>query len=276
MKTRLFVLLDFSSYTKTLVKLAAAWALKADADVILIHQIPGFAPAFADSKSRRMLIEREIDDARSEAAALEKEYFPFTVATTIEVTDKQLIPFIKSKLSDKYNDLILMGLKGTGVLKQLFIGSHVTGVIDSCNVPVLATPSQYSARLPSRLIVALSYRYPINEAALNKILESYKGGIEHMDFITVIKSEDVNALALDYLDILAKKFAPACSTRFNFFSGDNALEDIKEFVGKDSGALLVVQKGARTLKDKIFRKFVINELVYDGSIPLLVLPSEQS
>lgn len=36
--------------------------------------------------------------------------------------------------------------------------------------------------------------------------------------------------------------------------------------------MLVVQKGSRLLTDQLFRQFLINELVYEGQTPLIVLP----
>ena len=36
--------------------------------------------------------------------------------------------------------------------------------------------------------------------------------------------------------------------------------------------MLIVQKGSRLLTDQLFRRFLINELVYEGQTPLIVLP----
>jgi nucleotide-binding universal stress UspA family protein len=276
MKTKLFVLIDFSPYSTSLVKMAVKWAKKMDAEIALVHQVHGFVPALASSNSKNMLIEQEKGSAQAQLSTLITEHIPISIFVSIHVTDRQLLPFIQSLMLPSCKNLLFMGLKGSGVLKQLFIGSTVISMIESANVPVLAMPIIEDIEIPKKLIVALSYKYPINEDSLRSLVESLSGHLEHIDFITVIKPEDTNALALDYLDILAKKFTVFCSSKYYFYSGDHALSEIKAFVGQQPDAVLVVQKGARTLKDKVFRKFIINELVYEGSLPMIVLPEQEA
>ncbi|NHW58665.1 universal stress protein, partial [Escherichia coli] len=49
-------------------------------------------------------------------------------------------------------------------------------------------------------------------------------------------------------------------------------EGIKKVINNNETEILVLQKGNRFVTDHIFRKFLVNELVYVGDIPLVVLP----
>lgn len=48
--------------------------------------------------------------------------------------------------------------------------------------------------------------------------------------------------------------------------------NIKDVINSKVDELLVVQKGSRLFSDHLFRKFMINELVYEGQTPMIVLP----
>jgi hypothetical protein len=56
------------------------------------------------------------------------------------------------------------------------------------------------------------------------------------------------------------------------YEGNNPFNDIKKVINNNNGQMLIVQKGSRLLTDHFFRKFLINELVYEGQTPLVVLP----
>ena len=75
-----------------------------------------------------------------------------------------------------------------------------------------------------------------------------------------------------YLADLTLLFADRYKTDFVVYEGNNAFEDIKKVINNKIDEILVVQKGSRLLTDQLFRKFLINELVYQGQTPLVVLP----
>lgn len=74
------------------------------------------------------------------------------------------------------------------------------------------------------------------------------------------------------LNDLAKLFAERYETKTAIYKGRNRISEIKKVINNKEEELLIVQKGSRLLTDHIFRKFLINELVYEGQTPLIVLP----
>ncbi|MGV3657517.1 MAG: hypothetical protein ACO1NX_06165, partial [Chitinophagaceae bacterium] len=61
------------------------------------------------------------------------------------------------------------------------------------------------------------------------------------------------------------------NSSYHTFEGKNALDAIKEHMRQNKDAYLVVQRGSRTFDDSVLRRFMINELVYSASVPMVVL-----
>ncbi|MBK7426529.1 MAG: hypothetical protein IPI60_05615 [Saprospiraceae bacterium] len=75
------------------------------------------------------------------------------------------------------------------------------------------------------------------------------------------------------LERLTALFKDRFNTSFEIYEGSNPFEDIKKVINNKIDEILIVQKkGSRLLTDQLFRKFLINELVYDAQTPLIVLP----
>jgi len=71
---------------------------------------------------------------------------------------------------------------------------------------------------------------------------------------------------------LCAMFVDRFNTDFAIYEGNNPFEDIKKVINNKIDELLIVQKGSRLLTDQLFRRFLINELVYEGQTPMIVLP----
>ncbi|TXK47150.1 universal stress protein [Pontibacter qinzhouensis] len=273
MRTRLIVLIDFSPYSQTLLKLAGKWSKMIQADLLLVHQVPGLIPAFTDSESRQQINAIEKEEALTNLTKLAQEAISTPANITYLVSEKSLLLSLSELHTPDSNDLVLVGLKGTGLLKQIFIGSTAIQLIEELNCPIITVPQQTSTLVPKKLIVALSYRYPLNVIAFNSFLSTFKDSITQVEFISVVASKDIEEESITYLTRLRNNYEGHIPSSFQIFKGENTFDEIKNYVKQNNDAMLVVQKGSRSLTDKLFRKFLINELVFDGATPLTVIPS---
>ncbi len=80
-------------------------------------------------------------------------------------------------------------------------------------------------------------------------------------------------MAVDrYLRGLQELFAPHAAVSTEKFYDADVAARTRQLVGTTADSLLVVQKGSRLLTDQFFRRLLINELVYEGETPMVVLP----
>ena len=279
MKNRLITLIDFSIYSHALAELAVRWGRIASAQLVFVHEVPGLVPSMADTSSKDEIVKNEKEEA------LEK-LRRFTSTETYEidvrfvVTGSHLLTTINELLSEGFNDTILVGIKGTGMLKQMLIGNTASMVIDEINRTVVAVPDKLCAvpnefcnLVPKRLVVSLNYKFPLNEEALNDFLNQYNNAIQEIEFISSVDNDEKEDKAKDYLNKLSDKYSMNLKSSYRVFIGKKHFEQIKNYVQSSPNTVLIVQKGSRNLTDLLFRKFLINEVIHDGSLPMVVLPT---
>lgn len=272
MKVNLIVLVDFSPYSESLVNFAADWGDLLKAKLIFVHKISAYAPAMAEAEIRRKIIETEKKEAFSKLKSLVEKYFSNQENINYEVTEESLILFLPQLMDEGENNLLMLGLKGTGLLKNIFIGSTVTKVIEELNHITVSFP-KISRPVPESFIIALNYKYTLNEVALDNLIQLFKSSLKQVEFISVVSTKDSEAEATDYLSKLHERFNNSIPSSFKIFKGNESFQEVKSYLEGNSSSILIVQKSSRSLTDLLFRRVFINEVVFDGSIPLIVLPS---
>jgi len=267
-KNRILSLIDFSDNSESLIKFSSEFSKIIDSEVIFVHQILAAAPVMADLETRKILIEIEKNKALEKLKALtKKQYFK---AAELFASDKTILGILDELKNDTYFDWAFVGLKGTGFLKKIFIGSTALKVIEDSELLTVAIPIQKEIFIPSRLVVSVYYKYPINIAQFNLILSNLSEQNKEIEFITVITEKDNEDKSINYLIQLKLMYSEYNAT-INPFRGKDAFSEIINHMEDKKDSFLVVQQGSRSLTDSLFRKFLINDLVYSSSIPLIVL-----
>ncbi|HRP56552.1 hypothetical protein [Agriterribacter sp.] len=206
--------------------------------------------------------------------------FTEDMSVKFHVTERNLLLEISDLMKQGFNDYVILGIKGTGMLKKILMGSTATKIINELNAITVAVPDKLctaSSKLcnlvPKHIVVTINDRYALNEPAFNNFLDTFSGSIEEIRFMSVIQSEKVANEAGAYLRVLQERYNEKIPSGYSIFKGANVFNEIRRNVQINSDTALVVQKGSRSLTDRLFRKFLIDRLVHDGSLPLVILPS---
>lgn len=272
MKTNLIVLVDFSSYSETLLKFAKKWSELTGAEIMLVHKVTYAIPALADSGSRKSIIQYEKEKALTSLRSLANDNHLPQAKTSYQVFETGLTSTLLKSMEGNYNDLILAGLKGGGTLSKILFGSTTLQVIEELNKITIALPVKLQNYAPKILTVATHYKFPLNKNTLKHFLKNYAVFAESIQFIS-IKSPDENYKKChEYLLNLSQEFNHILPSSFELFEGVSALAEIKNFTSENPNTMVVVQKGSRSFSDYLFRKFFINELINNFSLPLIILP----
>jgi hypothetical protein len=272
MKTRLVVLIDFSPQTAVILKLAKRWSEITNAEILLIHQVTYAIPALTDSETRTKIIQFEKGKANAKLSSLIQKHFKKTDAVDFEIYEKNLILSLKHMVGKKFNDIVMLGTEGTGFLKKYFMGSTALKIIDELNCLIITVPPFYEAHFPQKLTVAVTHKYPLNRSAFSNFLGVIKNFIELVHFISIVTPGENVKKAHEYLLNLTQECEHNIPCTYDLFEGSSAFAEIKDFVLDNPNTMLVVQKGSRNLSDHLFRKFFINDLVHDSSLPLIIIP----
>jgi nucleotide-binding universal stress UspA family protein len=268
MKKRFIVLTDLSEHSANLLEYAWDWARRVDAEIALVHQVMVFVPSFADVESGAEITRQAILEAVHQMEALCEPVFPDEARVSMHVSEIPLRQTLSRLLGEPFSHLIVTGLKGTSLLKKMFIGSTTVQILETTSDIVAAIPKDITSYTPEKIFVAVSEKHPFNAAVFNNLLEWMGPEAGPLTFFYLGKSGEDNSMIEKQLRDLAKLF----SAEMALYEGGNAFADIKKVINNREKELLVVQKGSRLLTDRLFRKFLINELVYEGETPLIVLP----
>ncbi|CAN5555666.1 hypothetical protein BH23BAC1_BH23BAC1_51610 [soil metagenome] len=272
MEKRFLVLIDFSTYSRDQLLLAHSWGIAIKAKLLLIHNFVVVRPALTDRQTEKEIAAYEKEKALTRLKEFAYETLGEVPNIEFFASEKNLLLLIPEFLSQEYDNLTFVGLKGTGPLKKIFWGSTTIDLIKNINHTVVAVPKHLSNYSPDKFYIALNRKFQLNTSELEYLLYLFGSQIKNMVFISVITELDDHSSTVKYLRALVDKYVKLKNSSYQVFEGENAFKEIKELMEKQSNAILLVQRGSRSLIDQIFRKFLVNELVYDGSIPLIVLP----
>lgn len=269
-KNRILLLIDFSKYSEDLTNFAFKISEIIDAKVVLIHQITGMASGMADQEVRDEIIKSETEEAHSKLIKLaNKRVYSHD---SFHISTKPIVSILKEIESEQYFDLVFTGLKGSGALKRLFIGTTTLSIIEESNLLTVALPLQKKLALPNKLMVGINSNYPLNKNQFEKLLNVFENQIEQLVFFTILKDEEDENEARKHLMDVQKQYEHK-NPSVQIYKGDDAFNMLKDKMDFDENSFLVLQQGTRSFSDKLFRKFMINELVYSAKTPLIVLSS---
>lgn len=269
-RNRIIVLVDFSEYSINLINFAFSIAKQIKAKIIFVHQVAGVVPALADEGSRNEILRVEIEEARLKLREFVKERIDDEDA--FQVSPKPVLSILQELSGELYFDWILAGVKETGTFKRLLMGSTTLAIIDESDYLTMAVPLRNRLAVPQKLLVGVTPKFSLNIDQFENVLFSLKEQLIELEFFTILKDKDDEIAARQNLLDLQVRYA-SYKPEIGLYNGNDALSLLKQRVINTEDSFLVLQQGSRSLNDKLFRKFMINELVYGAESPLIVLSS---
>jgi nucleotide-binding universal stress UspA family protein len=272
MPNTIFVPIDFSPYTAQQLWLAKNWALWLHADISVVHQMDDPIPSLAPNTVRLQIHYENKRRVTQDWFRLQKKIFDKNDFVKFDTINENLIQYLSEKTQFLEGGIIIMGLKGVGRLKQIFLGSMVTEVVEKLHQTVIAAPKNNLNITPKRLVISAHPKYHFNMKSLKILLGKIEGLVEEINLIAFAEENDEILKLEVFLEGLKSEIKTDVPIFYRIFTGDKLKNQAFDELVATQNTYLILQKGGRTFKDKIFRKFMINELVYHASIPLIILP----
>lgn len=170
-------------------------------------------------------------------------------------------------------DYIVMGTKGASGLKEVFLGSVASGVIDSANCNVISVPQQtdYKDKL-DRIAYLTNYTEKEIESfnTIAKFAKHFEAKINCIHF-----DEDEEKLSTEQMEAWKSKLDPqGIEVEYNIISGSNFEETLADFYNSNGIDIVAIQPRKRNFFVKIFSKGVSKKLAHHIEIPLFTLPAK--
>lgn len=272
MKNRFIILVDLSSDSEHLIQFAYNWSKNIGADMLLVHNTVVMLPALTPYESKKSLTKIANREALEQLRRLAGAVLPGVMSIGFFVSEKPLVAKLRTILRGPFNNLVFLGLSKKGLLEQIFIGSEAFKVIDGIDNLIVAVPLNPECCSPETMHVAVQKNNPLNIIDFDKFLNFRKESIKNLVFFSVLETgEDWND-ADKYLKDLTQLYSDRYGAAYEMYKAQSGFQDLKRIILSKKDDFIVVQRGSRMFLDQIFRKFLINDLVHEGNIPLVILP----
>jgi len=272
MKAKCIALVDFSEYSDKLVKYAHQWAEKFESELLLLHAYEIVSPGMAGAENVMHIQQLTKEGVTEDLRKIIKDHLPMEAKARYSCSSKPLIYQLKEELNPTSFNFVFVGLKSTGSLKRIFLGSEATRIIEESNDLIIALPKDVHNANINKLHIAVSEDFKINTLLLSNFLKLCKKDKPILHFFNLAKQKKNTPEIENLFGHLEMCFGDDYKLEFSVFESENRIEDVKKVISNKDEELLVLQRGSRYLSDQLFRKMMINELVYEGNTPLMVLP----
>lgn len=272
MKNRAIVLVALSPYSENLLRFAYEWSRRSGAEMLLVHSSSVLLPLMTPREARNTLIKYANEDALKKLKIISKEILPPGTSVKYIVSERNLLTILPKLLDQPFNNLLFLGVKKTGMLKKIFVETQAVNVVNTLDSIFMVVPADAPCCAPEMIHVAVHPKYPLNNDMFNKFLRFNPGELRRIVFFSVVTSNDDPDTTEQYLKELTELYDDDRDVSYELCIGDNAMNDLKNVIQKKKSEFIVVQRGSRRFLGQIFRKYMINELVYEGNTPLIIIP----
>jgi nucleotide-binding universal stress UspA family protein len=278
---KILVPTDFSDNALKASLYAAEIARRSGAAICFLHALEmGFEKIYAPFSLHGKYDSLVKEDRKTELDTFCKQImknYP-TVKFTSVLEHGVAVNSILDYCAHKKTDLVVMGTKGAGVVKERLVGTVAAGVVGKSAVPVLVVPEDYELEQPDGILF-LTNRFEKNTKLLRMIMELaqlFSAKIKVGLFMDVDEAEAVDYLAgnrhiNEYLKFLKAKY-PDISFTGELIEGkdfESAIELYHAVHETDMAALITYPKG---FWEKVLLKSVTKKMVFHSNTPVLAIP----
>jgi len=272
MSRRIVALVDLSISSGTVLNAAARWCEWTGSKLVVYHRAVVTPPAMADAVVRRSMETRTVEAERDRLVGL-CEALPLAVRDGMEVIveTRPLMEGLAILQADHEPLLAVCGLKKRGMLGRLLYGSTVLDIIDGLDLPLFAVGQGHELTSMPLFCLAVGLRVDPDIKRIRELDQALAGHVQGWHLFTALDDEKDSPLAKERLSDLSSGLV-ARRVPYSLLDASHGSAAVDQWVKARNGAILVVQRGPRGLKDHFLRKFFINDLVMDADLPLLILP----
>ncbi|HRO85055.1 MAG TPA: universal stress protein [Niabella sp.] len=270
---------DFSPNAFKAIAYASEIAKTTGASLHILHVIEpalNMATMQTDTSNKKIIddrIEKLEQTLKSTSAVFpEIKLIPF-------LSGGKVIESILNYAAEKEIDLIVMGTKGAGGLKQFFTGTITSGVVSQTTVPVLTIPASLEI-CPPEIVLLATNRFEKKETLLNKIFEIPKifsaqvhvvvfketNGDENADYIY---NEDQ---LQDYLNILKDGY-PEIVFEGALLQGEDFEREIEEYCSRAGADMIAMVPYPKSAFEQLFERSETKNMILHTTWPVLAVPA---
>ena len=169
-------------------------------------------------------------------------------------------------------ELIVMGTKGATGLKEIFVGSNASEIIQSAIKPVLAIPEDAAIKKPETFVLAADYEN-LNDISVLEPLRSIVKSLEGKLMVVNVKSTDDGEIVFNPVTekLAIEDYFEDVDHSYHEIQNESVSEGLNDFLNQNDADVLAMIPEKNNFFMKIFHKSVTKQMVLHSQIPLLSL-----
>jgi nucleotide-binding universal stress UspA family protein len=201
----------------------------------------------------------------------EKEKLEHIKNTFIMLEERPIDGMLKT-IEKEGVDLVIMGTKGASGLKEAFIGSVTSKLMEKSPCPVLAIPNESNYGEGLKNILFTSDFFPKEIASLKYALDLSDNLNAHFECINTATdySDYKDKLINDWTDKL--QFTKYNDVNFSIIDA-HTLNDISNYINEHQIDLLITTIYDNNFIEELFHYSLAKRLAHHATIPILTIPS---
>jgi len=264
---------DFSEVSKNAFIYALKLANAIDAEIITLHVYELESPAYLD-------VSIYLQDIYEYEELNDFENYKDEVPILRNIAEENNLGHIKIsnvliqgylvkevvKLSKKENiDFIVMGTKGATHLREVFLGTVATKIMNECNTTVLAIPEKCNYVPIEKILFNTKFTMSDMEP-LKKIMALANVFHSHIDCLNVKPPHSVynDDFVVDFKNVFKKE-----DIAFHSVLGNDTEGIILNFIEQNKINMVAIHERHRSFFEKLFQVSLSKKLTFHINIPIL-------
>ena len=184
--------------------------------------------------------------------------------------NKSVVKGIISVADEWHAYLIVVGMKGGSVFREILMGSTTKQLIEKAPCPVLSIPIETSYKLPKTIVYATAFEeedvYAIRKLA--EMATQFNAEIKVVHIST--KSEYKGDVQLEWFKELLQQKVSYEHIEFKILFSDDIFEALRIYIGDTSADLIVMLEREKVgFINKWFHQDLVKKMESYGKVPLL-------
>lgn len=274
LNSRFIIYIDFSEGNHSLIQNAIQLAKNQEAQFYLVHQVSLLLPKFIENSEKLIAVRNQKNAALVALKELSTRYFSPEEEVNFLVSEKSIDKINKELQDSDYENFVFIGLKKTTYLKKHIVGTFTTQLNDAVNNLLFTLPVMYSNDSIDEFYIGINKIERFNFNALTKTINLFPS-LKKIHLFTISNDSESHVVSTELVEKIKSKAATDFEVSY-FVLPD--VDQLKKMIIPKEGQinkLLIIQKGPRTLRDKMFRSFFTNEFLFDGQYPVAILPRNE-
>ncbi|PKR82307.1 hypothetical protein CW751_02955 [Brumimicrobium salinarum] len=271
---------DFSKAAETAFFYALQMTMKLEAELVLVHvyELPDLGRALHNtSKEVYEIMEMETLENFKKSVNELREKATQKGFSNIEfkhlMAEGQIVPRIVNIAKEEEADFIVMGTTGATGLKEVFLGSVASGVIDNAPCNVLSIPQEVSLQDTIKKVAYLTNYKDEEVVSFNEVYRFAK--YFNATTCSIHFEKEVDDLSEKEMQAWKNKLI-VDTTNLNSYviTGNNFEEAICQLYAEKNIDILAIQPRKRNFFTQVFKKSLSKQIVQRLKIPLFTLPAK--